>query len=90
MEEPTCKSEQVTPDPGFEGSELVTGSNKWLLFDMHVFGSEVVPGLQRLPAVMDTAEYVLPPIPHLAQTKVFDGESLCRFSLETVTWNLTL
>ena len=52
---------------------------------MHVTGSEVVPGLQRLPAVMDTDEYVFPPIPRLAQIKVFDGESLCRFSLETVT-----
>ena len=86
-EEPTCESEQVSPDPGFAGSEFVTGS-EWPLFDMHVTGSEVVPGLQRLlPAVMDTDECVFPPIPRLAQIKVFDGESLCRlkFSLETVT-----
>ena len=72
MEEPTCESEQVTPDPGFVGSEFVTGS-KWLLFDMYVFGSAVVPGLQRLlPAVMemDTDDYVLPSIPRLAQIKV--------------------
>ena len=51
---------------------------------MHVTGSAAVPGLQRLlPTVMDTEEYVLPSIPRLAHIKVFDGESLCKFSLET-------
>ena len=51
---------------------------------MHVTGSEVVPGLQiLLPAVMDIDEYVLPPILRFAHIKVFDGESLFRFSLES-------
>ena len=68
---------------------MVAGSNLPLL-DMHDYAStrsKVVPGLKRLvPAVMnnDTDECILPPIPRLAQTKVFDGELICRSSIETV------
>ena len=68
---------------------MVAGSNLPLL-DMRDYAStrsEVVPGLRRLvPSVMnkDTDECILPSIhTHLPQTKVIDGESLCRFSVES-------
>ena len=75
---------------------MVAGSSLPLL-DMRDYAStrsKVVPGHSRLvPAVMnkDTNKCILPSIPRLAQTKVIDGEPLCRFPAETVSvaWNLT-